>query len=96
MRRDHKKAIFIKLEQRLLRSDAFRALRRASQMAVIWMELNYWEGERRNPIEISQQALAEWIGCCVKTAQSVLTELDDNGFLYRERAGDRPHLTGPD
>lgn len=79
--------IFASLEQSLLRSDAFGELKPTSQIAVLFLDLVYWEGARRNPIRISQKSLAEWINRSPKTAQTVLTELDDYGFLVRERAG---------
>ena len=80
------------IPQRLMRSEAFLSLKPISQIAIVWLDLIYWESTRRNPIEISQRSLSEWIGCSVKTAQSVLTDLDDHGFLVRERAGS---LKGP-
>ena len=80
------------IPQGLMRCDAFEALKPTSQIAVVWLDLIYWESLRRNPIEISQKSLSEWINCSPKTAQSVLAELDDHGFLVRERAGS---LKGP-
>lgn len=86
------RGIHVGIPQKLMRSDAFLSLKPNSQIAIVWLDLIYWESTRRNPIEISQRSLSEWIGCSVKTAQTVLADLDDYGFLVRERAGS---LKGP-
>ena len=84
--------IYASIPQGLMRSKAFQKLKPTSQIAIVWLELIYWEGERKNPMEISQKNLADWVNLSPKTAQNVLTELDDYGFLCRERAGS---LKGP-
>lgn len=83
----NRNGIHVGIPQGLMRSEAFGELKPISQIAIVWLDLIYWEGSRRNPMKISQKNLADWISCSNKTAQTVLTDLDDYGFLRRERAG---------
>ena len=67
-------------------------LSKSAQISLMWLDLIHWESGKRNPLEISQRNLSEWAGYGLSTAQKVLTELDDLGFICRERAGS---LRGP-
>lgn len=87
MRKNQKSGLFAGMEQKLLRSDAYLELTWAAKTAITLLELTYWEGARNNPMEMSQQNLAVWVGCSPRTAQQILSQLDDYGFLYREHAG---------
>lgn len=52
----------------------------------------YWETDRQNPRQISLQSIASQVGCSQTTASSCLTELEDYGFVAREKFGS---LKGP-
>ena len=91
-RRNHTDGLFAKLSQRMLRCTAYRGLSPFGKNAVIELEMNYWESNRANPIELPERWLAEVLGCNPKTARRVITELDDWGFIAMERRG---KLKGP-
>jgi len=70
-----------------MESEAFQNLSKICQWAIFMLDKLSWQSDRRNPIPLSQKFLADFLGCDPKTAQKILTELDDNGFLVLESRG---------
>lgn len=73
--------------QRHIRSPAFAELSFGAQATLLHLDLIYWESQRQNPIEVGQRWLAEEMKCDPKTAAKIINELDDGGFIARERVG---------
>lgn len=78
---------FVAIECRDIDSLAFKSMSKIAQLAYIYIDKYYWQSGRRNPLQISQSRLANLMQIDEKTAQKVLTDLDDYGFIMRVSAG---------
>jgi hypothetical protein len=91
-RTNHVNGLFAKFAQRDLRGEAFKALGPQARLALLELEMSYWELGRTNPMVLTQRWLAHRMAIDPKTAARAIDELETHWFIRLERMG---RTTGP-